>query len=257
MKVKFLGTGDSFGTPRAGCSSKCCLLTKARNRRNRSSILIENDIGNILVDVSPDFRAQSIKYRIEKLDVILFTHAHTDHVLGIPDLRVYSNKQGSISCYASGKTIGLIKNIFPFIFGERTPELCIPELNMMALKNEIVLCDIGVLPIEVKHSSSQETFGYRFNDFGYIPDCKEISSESRQKLQGLDTLVIGALNQLPNNYPTHMNFEEAFEVIEDIKPKRSYITHLSHSFDYYGEDKEKIKLPKGVRVAYDGLAIKV
>lgn len=258
MQITILGCGTSTGVPMIACDCPVCRSDDGRNKRTRSSILISkgemNVLTNVLIDTSTDLRYQSLKNNVRHIDAVFFTHCHADHVHGIDELRSFNFVQKkSIPCYGDTNTLDSIKRMFSYIFGGNCSGGGIPQITLNRLSEEknVQIGGISFTPISVIHGKLP-ILGYRFNRVAYVTDCSEIPAPSMDKLQGLDTLILGALRHRPHN--THFNIEEALNIVARLKPKRTFFTHLSHDVDY---EKTSLELPEGVSLAYDGLIIEV
>ena len=252
IKITILGSGTSTGVPMIGCKCKICLSSDERNNRLRSSILITIDGGNILIDTSTDLRYQSLKYNVDSLDAVLFTHHHADHVHGIDELRSFNFIQKKeIDCYGNSKTLGRIKEMFSYIFDGTKSSGGLPRLNMKEVDGPFNLKGETFTPIEVMHGNAK-ILGYRFSKAAYITDCSGIPEESIRKLEGLDLLILGALRYAPHT--KHFSISEALETVERLKPRQTFFTHMGHEIDYTETSAE---LPEGVDLACDGMVIEL
>lgn len=250
MKVKFLGTGCSIGIPEIGCQCEVCTSSDIRDRRKRASVLISVGEKRLLIDCGPDFKEQIINEPFAKLDGVLLTHEHYDHVGGIDDLRAFS-KFGDVDIYANEITCEGVYNRMPYCFAkEKYPG--VPDINLHALDGEIpfYIDGIEVIPVWVMHYKLP-IFGYRIDNFAYLTDVLTIPEKEYAKLRGLDILVISALRYKP--HISHQNLEQALNVIKRIAPKQAYLMHMSHSLGLHAV--EDAKLPQGVNLAYDGLEL--
>jgi phosphoribosyl 1,2-cyclic phosphate phosphodiesterase len=250
MPITILGCGTSSGVPVIGCRCAVCVSPEPRNRRTRSSALVRTRGLNILIDTSTDLRAQSLANGVERIDAVLFTHPHADHIHGIDELRAFNHVQGGpIQCYGSGSTIERIRRVFDYIFAGDEYGGWKPNLKVAAVDGPFEHMGVGITPIEVLHGSSV-ILGWRIGGAAYLTDCSHIPDASGDLIKGVDTLIIGALRFKP--HPAHFSVEQAIEAAEAIRPERTVLTHLSHSVDYrmHGQD-----LPPGVELAYDGMSI--
>jgi phosphoribosyl 1,2-cyclic phosphate phosphodiesterase len=252
MNLRILGCGTSTGVPVIGCHCAVCTSKDPRNRRTRSSALVKTGGKNILIDTSTDLRSQSLANGVEKIDAVLFTHPHADHIHGIDDLRAFNLIQGgAIPCYGSLHTIERIKVMFDYIFRDDSYDGWKPNLTATAVDSPFDLGGVNVVPINIQHGPA-DIFGYRIGSFAYLTDCSSIPDESAALLAGLDVLVLGALRHKP--HPTHFTVEQAIEASRIINPKRTILTHLGHSLDYH---KDNPLLPDGIELAYDGLDLDI
>jgi len=252
MKLVILGCGTSTGVPVIGCNCEVCSSQNPRNRRTRASALVQTGGKTILIDTSTDLRAQSLARGLTRIDAVLFTHCHADHVHGIDDLRAFNHAQGSvIPCYGSAGTIDRIRTSFNYIFRENSGDGWKPKLTTTAVDSPFEAAGVRVTPVPVIHGRAT-ILGYRIGDAAYVTDCSAIPPESMEKLRGLKVLVLDALRHTP--HPTHFNVAQAVEAAEALKPERTLLTHLGHNLDY-GEVNER--LPAGVELAYDGMEIEV
>jgi len=256
MKITFLGTGTSHGVPQIDCLlnnyEKCphdfCSSsdTDPKNLRTRSSILIEKDNFHVLIDTSLDFRFQMLRSKVRKIDAVLYTHSHADHIYGLPDIRSYSfNQQKGIDIYGTLETITDIKKAFGFIF--TPPELKgggIAEVNPHIISGPFMLGNMTVTAVPVHHGLLIGCVGYRINDIAYLPDVKEIPDSSIALLKGLEVLIIDSLRTNP--HPTHLSMGESLGIAEELKPKYTFFTHMCHVIDY---KKEEMNLPENIRFA--------
>lgn len=251
-KAIFLGTGTSQGVPLIACNCHVCTSSDARDKRLRSSLLLQINSLNYIIDTGPDFREQMLRLKIQELESILFTHEHKDHIAGLDDVRAFNYKQQrSMKVYCTENVETAIKREFHYIFSAQTYP-GIPKINIQIINKEpfIIGDTIKVTPILVHHHK-MPVFGYRVGNFAYITDAKTIEQEERDKLQGLNVLVINALHQYP--HISHFNLEEALEFIADIQPKKAYLTHISHQFGTFEEIKKL--LPPHVEASFDGMEI--
>lgn len=250
MKITFLGTGTSQGVPVIACSCRVCSNSDLKDKRYRSSVLIEIDKRAIIIDTGPDFRSQMLANHVQQLDAVLFTHEHKDHVAGLDDIRPFNFKQQApISVYASDRVEQAIKREFHYIFAEKKYP-GIPEITLHKIDLEpfTLFENIQIIPIEVKHYL-MPVLGFRINNFTYITDAKTIAEKEIEKIKGTEVLVINALRI--ESHPAHFNLDEALQFIDLIKPKKAFLTHISHLFGTHKEIEQM--LPKNVYVSYDGL----
>lgn len=253
MKITFLGTGTSQGVPAIGCQCEVCTSLDFRDKRLRTSAHIVVDELSFIVDSGPDFRQQVIKNRINKLDALLFTHQHKDHVAGMDDVRSFNYLQNRpVPVYASLEVIEQLKREFAYVFAkEKYPG--VPRIEVYPIGNEPFLVEgIKVMPIEVMHYKLP-VFGYRIGALTYITDANYISEQEKEKIKGSKVLVINALQQ--QEHISHFALDEALEIIEEIKPEKAYLTHLGHKMGLHRQVSEL--LPSNVELAYDGLSVEV
>lgn len=254
MKITFLGTGTSQGVPVIGCDCPVCTSIDFHDKRLRSSIHIQTDENkSIVVDSGPDFRQQMLVNRIKTLDAIVFTHEHRDHTSGLDDIRPFNYLQKkAIDVFANKRVINQLKIDFAYAFSEKKYP-GVPEINLQEIENKSFEVEkTQFLPIEVMHHKLP-VFGYRIKDFTYITDCNYISDQEYSKIEGTKTLVINGLQHEP--HISHFTFEQSLELIQKLKPKKAYFTHISHKL---GKHKSVEKtLPSWIRLAYDGIQIEV
>lgn len=251
MKICFLGTGTSQGVPIIGCQCSVCKSVNKKDARLRSSVLVEVSSVNIVIDAGPDFRQQMLRENIQKLDAIVLTHSHKDHIGGLDDVRAFNFIQGKpMDIFGMEETINIVRNDFHYAFDEdKYPG--VPEMNLHIIDNEpFKINSVKITPIEVKHLEMR-VFGYRIEDFIYITDASFISNNELKKMKNAEILVINALRI--NKHYSHFNLKEALDIVKKIKPKQAFFTHISHTMGKT-DDVEKI-LPKHVHLAFDGLTL--
>ncbi len=252
MKILFLGSGTSTGVPVIGCKCTVCSSDDPKNKRTRSSILITTDDKYILVDTTTDLRFQALANSIERVDAVLFTHAHADHIHGIDDLRSFNHIQGRpIPCYGNYDTMENIRHKFSYIFNGSARSDWIPRLEINIISGEFFLYGLRIMPLKIFHGEAA-IFGYRINDVAYLTDCSGIPDDTKRALQGTKLLILDATRYQP--HPKHYGLTQAIEVIEELMPERAILTHLSHTFEH---NKVNSELPSGIELAYDGMEIEV
>ncbi|KXX69977.1 hypothetical protein AVL50_13960 [Flammeovirga sp. SJP92] len=254
MKITFLGTGTSQGVPIIGCECEVCRSIDFRDKRLRSSIHIEtNDQKSLIIDSGPDFRQQVLRERITKLDGLIFTHQHKDHTAGMDDIRgfYFLNDMKPINLYGTEGVFNQLKQEFSYMFVEdKYPGVPSVELHEVRKNETFTIGDTTLSPVEVWHRKLA-VMGYRINNFAYITDANKIEEDQMQKLQNLDVLVLNALQHKPHQ--SHFTLAEALDVIKILKPKKAYLTHISHRLGLHSEVEKS--LPENVSLAYDGLSI--
>lgn len=253
MKVTFLGTGTSQGIPIIGSTHPVCLSDDPKDKRLRVSVLVQWDNNTYVIDCGPDFRQQMLRSNCTKLDGILFTHEHSDHVAGLDDIRPFCFMQGNLPIYGHKRVIDNLKVRFEYVFATKNRYPGAPAvLENIIDNNPFFLNGTKVVPVSVKHDDLQ-VFGFRFGDFAYLTDVKTIDKTEKKKLDGLKVLVVNALRIEPHQ--SHFNLEEALAFIAEVKPERAYLTHISHLLGFHAEVEPK--LPKNVFLAYDNLTITI
>jgi phosphoribosyl 1,2-cyclic phosphate phosphodiesterase len=251
MKVTILGSGTSTGVPMVGCRCRTCTSDDPKDRRTRASLLIRHAGRNILVDTSTDLRCQALRERLDRVDAVLFTHPHADHVNGIDDLRGFHFLHKEvIPCYASPAAFEILLAGFRYIFFEFSGSGYIPLLSAHVVSGPFELFGLTVVPVPLEHGKGT-ALGFRIGKFAYLTDCSAIPDSSLRLLEGLDVLVIDGLRWTP--HPFHFNIEGAIAAVEPIKPSRVVLTHLTHEVLH----SEQATLPPGVEFAYDGMVLDV
>jgi len=252
-RLVFLGTGTSHGVPVIGCECPVCLSDDPRNKRTRCAVLMQTDAVTVLVDTPPELRLQLVRARVSRLDAVLFTHTHADHVFGLDDLRRFNQlQQAPLPVYAKPDDQAYIRQGFPYIFdayARLIPSGGVPDLTLGDVPDRLELGDLSVVPVPLEHGRFR-VLGFRFGDVAYCTDCNGIPEASRALLQGLDVLVLDALRHRP--HPTHFCLAESLQVVADLKPKRALLTHICHDLDHHDTQAE---LPANVALAYDGLVV--
>jgi len=253
VEITFLGTGTSQGIPIIGSDHPVCLSKHPKDKRLRVSILVEWDNYTYVVDCGPDFRQQMLANNVKKIDGILFTHEHNDHIIGLDDVRPFYFKQGDISVYAHQRVVKALNKRFGYIFETEnkypgTPTLDIELINDSPFK----IGNLEVVPVNVLHHKLQ-VYAFRFGDFAYVTDAKTVEEEELEKLKGVKVLTVNALRK--KTHLSHFNLEEALAFIKKVNPEKAYLTHISHLMGFH-EEVEK-ELPENVFLAYDNLKITI
>jgi phosphoribosyl 1,2-cyclic phosphate phosphodiesterase len=255
IKVTFNGTGTSQGVPVIGCQCNVCKSTDKKNNRLRSSISIQTKGTSIVIDSGPDFRQQMLRANINHLDAIIFTHEHKDHVAGLDDVRAYNFlSKKPINIYCSDNVFKALKREYHYIFDPAFQYPGIPKIIRNKINNNTTfnINNVKIEPIEVLHYKLP-VLGFRIEDFCYITDASYISENEKNKLKNLKVLVLNALRK--EKHMSHFNLEEALDLINELKPQKAYLTHISHLL---GEHIEVSKeLPNNVEIAYDTLSITI
>jgi len=257
VRLILLGTGTSFGVPQIGCHCPTCTSSDPRDRRTRTAALIETRDARLLIDTPPELRLQLVAAGIDRIDAVLYTRAHADHVHGIDDLRALSVRQATmLPAYGSRDTMAELAGKFPYIFD---PTFVVqagttkPELTARILEPGVVvsIAGVAVLPLALPHGNHQ-VFGYRVGAMAYLTDVKAIPAAVIDSLKGLDVLVLNALLSRP--HPLHLSIPEAVAAAQGVGARRTFFTHLTHEFTHVTL---AAKLPPGIMPAYDGLVIDV
>ena len=251
MKITFLGTGTSQGIPVIGSTHEVCLSDDAKDKRLRSSLLLEWDDVIYVIDCGPDFRQQLLAAKVNRLDGILFTHYHADHTAGLDDIRPFSLRYGEVQMYMDVDVEQNLKERFGYIFAKENRYAGAPQVSINIFDNlEFELSGKMVLPIEVMHGRLR-IFGFRIDNMAYITDAKTVTSQEKEKLRDLDILIVNALRM--EVHATHFNLDEALDFIAELKPKKAYLTHISHHLGFH--EKVSKELPDHVFLGYDGLVL--
>ncbi len=252
MKITFLGTGTSQGIPVIGSTHPVCFSRNTKDKRLRSSVLVEKGDWRIVIDCGPDFRMQMLRSGTTKLDAILFTHEHADHTAGLDDIRQFSLRNGDLPIYAHKRVMQNLEKRFDYIFEDKIVYKGKPKVQKNILDGEpFFVGNQKIIPVDLVHGDLQD-FGYRIDDFAYLTDLSFIAASSKQLLQNLEVLVVDALRIKP--HPTHFNLQQALALVDALKPEKAYFTHISHKLGFH--DEVQATLPENVFLAYDGLTVK-
>jgi phosphoribosyl 1,2-cyclic phosphate phosphodiesterase len=247
-----LGSGTSMGVPTIGCGCPVCRSADAHDKRTRPSLLVQYDGHSVVIDTTPDFRTQALRVDLKRLDAVLFTHAHADHILGLDDIRPFNfHQKGKIPIYGSRATVQVIQSVFRYIFESEDPVSAIPLVDVHLIEGPIDLFGIDFIPIPVMHGQ-MEVLGFRFGRVDYLTDFSTIPDTSLPLLEDLDILFLDALRHTP--HATHCTVAQALEYVDSLRPRRAFFTHISHDL---GHEQTNAQLPGHVRLSYDGLTLPV
>jgi phosphoribosyl 1,2-cyclic phosphate phosphodiesterase len=255
MKITFLGTGTSVGIPVIGCDCRICTSPDPHNRRLRSSLYVQAGGVHIVIDTSLDFREQALAFRVARVDAVLVTHAHADHIFGLDDIRRYNTLQGMlIPVYASPETVADLTRIFAYVNADvPEPGVFRPRLDFLEVREPFQVGSVRIEPLPIEHGRL-ETYGYRMDaggrSLGYVPDCKRMSDATIGRFRGVDVMILDGLRH--RSHPTHQTLEEAVALLGRIGAGKSYLTHLCHDLDHA---ETQAALPPGIFVSHDGLAL--
>ncbi|HLB32850.1 MAG: hypothetical protein A3F67_06855 [Verrucomicrobia bacterium RIFCSPHIGHO2_12_FULL_41_10] len=255
LDITFLGTGTSQGVPIIGCSCRVCTSLDPRDQRTRTSLLVRTPSHHILIDTTPDLRFQCLREKISRVDATLFTHPHTDHIMGFDDLRRFCEmKNRAMPIYAASYTMGKIRDAFQFVFDDPKPSKNYLRIEPHIIEGSFFLGNTEIVPVPLPHGR-MTTLGFIFKQEGvpllaYFTDCQEVPQEAITAASGAKILILDALRDRP--HPTHLNFEGAFQVTQHIKAEQTFFLHFCH--DVLHAEKE-LQLPSGVDLAFDGLKI--
>lgn len=251
IKITFLGTGTSSGVPMIACSCMVCLSSDVHDKRFRSSVLVESEKTSFVIDTTPDFRSQMLAYQVKKLDAVLFTHPHKDHLAGLDDVKAFCYFQRKpIQVFANPITKAAMEREFSYIFAEKKypgiPDIDVIDIDMDAF----YIGDIPVIPIKVWHLH-MPVLGFRIGQFTYVTDANRIEWAELKKIMGTDVLVLNALRK--EKHLSHFTLSEAIQIAQEIKAKETYFTHISHQLGLHAQI--NLDLPEGIKLAHDGLVI--
>jgi phosphoribosyl 1,2-cyclic phosphate phosphodiesterase len=247
-----LGSGTSNGVPMLGMEYPPGYLENPKNWRTRSSIILLGPEGNVLVDCAPELRLQMARERLTRVDAVIITHTHADHIMGMDDLRsICIRTRKPMPVYADPSSQADIRRVFPYAFWDVVPAgLEVPRFEMFAPGQSLSLCGMEIQILRVMHGPKTQVLALRVNDFAYVTDVNFIPAEEMARLRGLDTLILDAVRYKP--HPNHYHFEQAMEVAREIGARQTYFTHLSSDYDH---DKTSAEMPANIQLAWDGLRI--
>jgi phosphoribosyl 1,2-cyclic phosphate phosphodiesterase len=252
MRLTFLGTGTSTGVPTIGCVCRVCTSRDPHDQRTRPSLLLEHGGHVVVIDTTPDFRQQALREKISRLDAVIFTHGHADHVLGLDDTRVfYFRQRVPLPIYADDCTMATLRMVFAYVFDQTYKYGGVGKLDPHRINGAFSLGGLEFIPVPVMHGDLP-VLGFRFGKAAYVTDFSTIPEPSLDLLEDLDVLILDALRHKP--HPTHSNLEQSLELVEQLKPKRALFTHIAHEL---GHEETNASLPAHVRLAHDGLRIDV
>jgi phosphoribosyl 1,2-cyclic phosphate phosphodiesterase len=246
-----LGSGTSMGVPTIGCNCAVCQSPDPRDRRTRPSVMISYNAHHVLIDTTPDFREQALREKIGRVDAVLYTHTHADHILGMDDLRPlsFAHKPGRLPLYADPTAAEFLRNMFRYIFDADYKFGGLPQVELKRIEGPVELFGARFEPVTVIHGETP-ILAFRFGSAAYLTDHSDVPAESLDRLRNLDILFLDALRYKP--HPTHSTVEQALRIVDEVKPKRAFFTHICHDLPHAATD---ASLPPGVRLAYDGMKL--
>ncbi len=255
MEITFLGTGTSHGVPVIGCDCDVCTSANPKNRRFRTSALLENHDGhNLLIDASVDFRQQALRAKIHTLTDILITHEHADHIFGLDDTRIFTRHNGGVNVHLDARCDKRLRQVYDYVYGAAIQEGGgLPKFNNILIEagDTFQVKTFTITPVPILHGKLP-ILGFRINNLAYLTDCSYIPETSFAYLNDLDLLVLDALR--PNPHPTHFSLSEAVEAAQRIGARQTYFTHITHRLEH---EATNAALPPGIELAYDGLVVEV
>jgi phosphoribosyl 1,2-cyclic phosphate phosphodiesterase len=251
-RLTMLGSGTSMGVPSLGCGCRVCRSDDPRDNRTRPSILLSADGRKILIDTSPDFRQQALRAGLERLDAVVYTHGHADHILGLDDIRPFNMKQHErVPVYANGQTLAILTRTFAYIFDETPTMSSVPAVELREIIGPFEAAGVKFQPVPAQHGNT-DVLGFRFGKAAYVTDFSEIPAASLELLRGLDDLILSALRDKP--HPMHSTVAHSLDIVRALAPRRAWFTHISHDLAH---EETNARLPENVRMGYDGLTFEV
>ena len=251
-RITFLGSGTSMGVPTIGCRCRVCHSSDPHDRRTRPSLLLQYAGHAVVIDTTPDFREQALRVGLQRLDAVLYTHGHADHILGLDDIRPFNIWQGrDIPIYANQETLDIIRHTFRYIFGQASTYSTVPGVATHLIDGPLALFGVTFTPVPAWHGE-MEVLGFRFGRAAYMTDFHEIPESSPKMLEDLDVLVLDALRHEP--HPTHSNVAQSLLLVERLRPRQTFFTHICHDLPH---EETNRALPADVQLAYDGLTLEV
>ncbi len=248
--ITVLGSGTSMGVPTIGCDCAVCHSPDPHDRRTRPSILVEYGGKHVLIDTTPDFREQALRERIQKIDAVIYTHTHADHILGLDDLRPLSyHRAERIPLYARLEAAELLRAMFRYVFDAEYKYGGLPQVELRVIDGTLELFGLAFEPVPVLHGDA-EIYGFRFGSAAYLTDFSSIPESSMERLRGLDIVFLDALRHRP--HPTHSTVANSLRIVEQLQPKRAFFTHICHDLPH---EETNRALPPHVRLAYDGMKL--
>jgi phosphoribosyl 1,2-cyclic phosphate phosphodiesterase len=256
IQLTVLGSGTSMGVPSLGCHCRVCTSTDPRDNRLRPSLLLSREGQNVVIDTTPDFRQQALRVGLDRLDAILLTHGHADHILGFDDIRPFNiRQQAALPVYGTQETFDVIRRAFAYVFDDRPTLSTIPSVTLHVVTGPFELMGVPFVPVPVRHGDL-EVLGFRFGRAAYLTDFSELPNSSMPLLEGLDDLILDALRDIP--HPMHQTVVQALALIDRLKPKRAWFTHIAHDLAHTETNERLLKLGlPHVKLAYDGLQLDV
>jgi len=252
MRLTFLGTGTSSGVPTLGCHCEVCRSADPHDNRTRPSLLLEFNGRAVVIDTSPDFRQQALRQHLDRLDAVVFTHDHADHIMGLDDVRsFYLRDRTPIPIYADERTMGSILRVYKYIFDQDYPYGGLAKLDPNIIGGPFELWGEKLIPLQVFHGNLP-VLGFRFGGAAYVTDFSTIPESTAAQLEGLDVLILDALRYEP--HPSHSTVEQSLNWVEKLKPRRAFFTHIAHELCH---EATNATLPPSVRLAYDGLSLEI
>ena len=251
-RLTMLGSGTSMGVPSLGCGCRVCRSQDPHDSRTRPSILLSANGRNILIDTSPDFRLQALRAQLARLDAVLYTHGHADHILGLDDIRPFNMKQHEhVPVFANAQTQAVIRRTFAYIFDDEPTMSSVPAVDMREIAGPFEAAGVRFQPVPARHGNT-EVLGFRFGGAAYITDFSAIPPASMELLRGLDDLILSALRDKP--HPMHSTVANSLEIVRELAPRRAWFTHICHDLPH---EETNARLPANVRMGYDGLTFEV
>src|SRR5215475_11952442 len=256
IQLTVLGSGTSMGVPSLGCHCRVCTSKDPHDNRLRPSLLLSRGGQNVVIDTTPDVRQQALRVGLDRLDAILLTHGHADHILGFDDIRPYNMRQKApLPVYGTEETFDVIRRAFAYVFDDRPTLSTVPSVTLNVVSGPFELMGVPFVPISLRHGDL-EVLGFRFGRAAYLTDFSELPDSSAALLQGLDHLILDALRDIP--HPMHQTVEQALALVERLKPKHAWFTHIAHDLSHAETTERLRKLGlQNVELAYDGLQLEV